>query len=226
MHHSLWCRCYRIRKYIRFSGSGSSHQNEEAEYTIKKVITMVTTIIVLLLCVWPSVCVMCPNHDVVVFQPWTGTAPYLGSVANYTFYSNPPSPSVSTIFSGYFDCSHLSYRPTIRRVPPHTPYLNHSLLPSSTITNQLPPGHRPHPPTTSLCRSSICSAPRVYMFRLVPRLCYHSLCLPQPDTTITMHNYLIFTQYILYTDIWPMKMDYGVWIYNWNPQYSVWNIFY
>ena len=41
---------------------------------------------------------MCPNHEVVVFQPQTGTDPYLVSVANYISYSNPPSPPVSNNF--------------------------------------------------------------------------------------------------------------------------------
>ena len=50
----------------------------------------------------PPVCTMCPNHEVVVFQPRTGTAPDLGSVANYTFYSNSPDPSVSTNFLNIF----------------------------------------------------------------------------------------------------------------------------
>ena len=47
---------------------------------------------------WPPVRTVCPNHDVVVFQPRTGTAPDLVSVANYTFYYNRPAPPVSTVF--------------------------------------------------------------------------------------------------------------------------------
>ena len=31
-----------------------------------------------------------------MFQSWIGTAPYLGYVANYTFYYNSPAPPVST----------------------------------------------------------------------------------------------------------------------------------
>ena len=79
------------QKNIRFSGAGSSHKNLEAYYTIKKVITVVTEIIVLLLYFRPADSVMCPNHDVVVFQPQKWTDLYLGSVANYKFYSNPPA---------------------------------------------------------------------------------------------------------------------------------------
>ena len=86
------------QKNIRFSGAGSSNKNGEAECTIKKVVAVLNTIIVLLLYFFPEVGVMCLNHDVVVFQPWTGTALYLGFFTNYTFYSNPPAPSVSTNF--------------------------------------------------------------------------------------------------------------------------------
>ena len=59
---------------------------------------MVTIIIVLLLCFRPAFRARCPNNAVVVFQPRTGNAPYLGSINNFTFYSNPPAPPVSTNF--------------------------------------------------------------------------------------------------------------------------------
>ena len=58
--------------------------------------------LLLLFCIWPPFRVVCPNHEVVVFQPWAGTAPYLGSVANYTSCSNPPAPPVSTDFLDLF----------------------------------------------------------------------------------------------------------------------------
>ena len=45
---------------------------------------------------------MCLNHEVVVFQSQIGTAPDLGSVANYTFYYNSPAPPVSTKFMNIF----------------------------------------------------------------------------------------------------------------------------
>ena len=38
------------------------------------------------------------NDEVVVLQPRTGTAPDLGSIANYAFYSKPPTPPVSAVF--------------------------------------------------------------------------------------------------------------------------------
>ena len=47
-------------------------------------------------CFRPPVRVVCPNHEVVLFQPRTGTTPYLGSVANFTFYTSLPTPPVAT----------------------------------------------------------------------------------------------------------------------------------
>ena len=45
---------------------------------------------------------LCPNQEVVVLQPSTGTAPDLGSVANfYNFKYTPLAPTVSTV-SGSF----------------------------------------------------------------------------------------------------------------------------
>ena len=54
------------------------------------------------LCLRPPVRAVCPNHEVLMFQPWTVITPNLGSVANYTFYSNPPAQPVSTIFLDFF----------------------------------------------------------------------------------------------------------------------------
>ena len=36
----------------------------------------------LLLLSWPPVRVVCPNYEVVMFQPWTVTPPYVGYVVN------------------------------------------------------------------------------------------------------------------------------------------------
>ena len=35
--------------------------------------------------------------------------------------------------------------------------------------------------------------------------------------TILMHAALIFPEDTLSTDLWPMAMDYAVWVYNWIP---------
>ena len=45
---------------------------------------------------------VCPNHEVVVFQPRKGTTPYLRSVANSKFYYSPTAPPVSTVFLDLF----------------------------------------------------------------------------------------------------------------------------
>ena len=39
-------------------------------------------LLLLLLCFWPPIRALCQNHEVVVFQPRTGNANNLGSVAN------------------------------------------------------------------------------------------------------------------------------------------------
>ena len=39
--------------------------------------------LLLLLFSWPLVCQVFPNHEVAMFQPWTGNPPYRGSVANF-----------------------------------------------------------------------------------------------------------------------------------------------
>ena len=64
----------------------------------------------------PPVRMLSPNNEVVVFQLLTGTAPDLGSVANYTYYSIPPAPPVSTFFLG------LLISPLYLNAPPSLVY--------------------------------------------------------------------------------------------------------
>ena len=65
------------------------------------------------LCYWPPVRLVCPNHDVVILQPRTGTAPELGSVANfYNFKYIPPASSGLTV-SGLLKFPPPFYRPYI-----------------------------------------------------------------------------------------------------------------
>ena len=40
--------------------------------------------VLLLFFAWPMVLVVCPNHEVLVFQPRTGNDPYLGSIVIFT----------------------------------------------------------------------------------------------------------------------------------------------
>ena len=115
---------------------------------------------------FPPVRAVCPNYEVVVFQPWTGTALDLGSVANYAFYSNPPDPPVSTFFSGYF-LSPLSYRPPTSSVNHRIPYLLHPPPTSSPGAKLRPPGRCLHLPNASLRHSSLRPAPHACICRRV-----------------------------------------------------------
>ena len=107
--------------------------------------------------------VVCPNHEVVMFQPRTGTAPDLGSIDNFTFYNSPPAPPVSTNFLDIFLPPPLSCRPTISSVFGHHPYILHLLPTSYPGAKRRPPGRRPYPPPASLHRSSLCPAPRSFV---------------------------------------------------------------
>ena len=50
-------------------------------------------LLVLLLLSWTTICVVCPNYEVVVFQLQTGITPYLGSITIFTtvLYSSHPT---------------------------------------------------------------------------------------------------------------------------------------
>ena len=61
----------------------------------------------------PPVCAVWTNSEVVVFQPWSSTAPNLGSVANFTSKLNP-APPLSTFFWVFrFPSPSVSLRPPI-----------------------------------------------------------------------------------------------------------------
>ena len=110
-------------------------------------------LMMLLLCFWPPVRVMCLNHDVVVLQPWSETALDLGSVANYTSYSNPPLLPVSTSFLDIF------IYPFYPNAPPSVLLFVVSLL-SCTCSPTTLPARRAvhldvdrsvHPPASAAC---------------------------------------------------------------------------
>ena len=66
----------------------------------------------------PPVRVVCQNYEVVVFQPWTGTATDLGSVAtttNFILVSSLP-----TCFNRFLDLS--LFTSTILRPPHQSPF--------------------------------------------------------------------------------------------------------
>ena len=65
------------------------------------------------MCFWSPVPEICPIHEVVVLQPWTGTTPYLGYVSNYTSSYNPPAPPVSTNFLDLFTSPYTNAFPSV-----------------------------------------------------------------------------------------------------------------
>ena len=115
-----------------------------------------------MLCLRPPVRAVRPNHEVAVFQPWTGTAPNLGSVANCNFYSNPPAPPVSTGFLDIFIYPLYPTAPPISIICPGIPSILHPLSTSSPKTNIRPPGSHLHPPSAILCLSSLRPTPCAY----------------------------------------------------------------
>ena len=96
---------------------------------------------------------VCPNHEVVVLQYQIGTAPDLGSIANYNFYSNSPAPPVSTNFMDMF----------ISTLYPTSPQSLAFVLVSPLSCNRSPPPlleqsavhldvtHIHHPPASASC---------------------------------------------------------------------------
>ena len=59
--------------------------------------------LMLLLCFLPPVCLVCLNHEVMVFHTRTSTAPDLGSIAMFArFYYISPHPTCFNRCSGYF----------------------------------------------------------------------------------------------------------------------------
>ena len=73
-------------------------------------------------CYWPPVHVLCQNHEVVVFQPQTVTAPYLGSVANIT--------TILALLPNLFQsCSGYSFSP----LPGHISYCSPIFHPSTPL---------------------------------------------------------------------------------------------
>ena len=69
----------------------------------------------MLLFSWPPAREVWPNYEVGMFQPWSGTDPSLGSVANVTSYLYP-----SHCFNCFLD---LYPSPSVYRLPPHPPPL-------------------------------------------------------------------------------------------------------
>ena len=107
---TLFSSCSYTELFIMVIVCNPYYLSFQYRQTSKTVALLCTNMMQDVVCVylWPQVYVVCPNHEVVVFQPWIGTTPYLGSVDNYAFYSKPPAPLVSTVFFGSFHFPPLS----------------------------------------------------------------------------------------------------------------------
>ena len=74
------------------------------------------------MCTWPPVRELCPNNEVVVFQPWTVTPPHLGSAAIVALKLSLP-PHLFLPFFWIFILPPPSYSP-----PPAVPVHSQSPL--------------------------------------------------------------------------------------------------
>ena len=111
--------------------------------------------LLLLFFVWYPVRAVCLNYEVVVFQPWTGTAPYLGSAAIFTTIIDATRPTCFNRFWIYCFISRTWFLfPT--RLPPvdaASLYCCTCDFPSQLAwaRSDRPPGRRPHPPASTAC---------------------------------------------------------------------------
>ena len=122
---------------------------------------------------------VCLNHEVVVSQLRKWTAPDLGSVANYTFYSNPTAPPAPT---GFTDISIHPLYPTA------TTSLAFVVIAPLSCTRYPPPFHAQssthldvartcHPPDSAAC---LCASLHAPASSAMPHECAPTLCYPKP----------------------------------------------
>ena len=114
------------------------------------------------------VCTVCLNHEVVVFQPRTETAPELRSVANYTFIITLPPHLFQPVFWVFSFPPSMLLAP-IRSVCCRFPYHLNPLPTSSPSAKRRPLGRRPHLPPASLRISSL----RLIILSCNPYLNHH-----------------------------------------------------
>ena len=120
---------------------------------------------------------VCPNQEG-VFQPQTGTATDLGSVANWKFYYNPPAPPVSNVFMDLLFPLYPNAPPSVAfvailpisctRYPPTLPAQNATHL--DVVRTR-------HPPASAACLCAL---------RYVPESSnvYHECVTPPPPATL------------------------------------------
>ena len=118
---------------------------------------------------WPPLGEVCPNYEVVEFQPRTVTPPHIGSVDFRYILIQPFRPPVSSpVF--WIVCFPLfpTASPYVA-IHPQRPLFFHRLPTSSPGVKCHPPGSRlhpyPHPPPTSLRHSSLRPAPHACVCR-------------------------------------------------------------
>ena len=118
----------------------------------------------------PPVHPVCPNHEMAVFQPRTGAAQYLGSVASITPFILA---LLNRLFQPFFIPIFPSYilpPPTSKRSSFYHLSMLHLLPTSSFGAKRRPPGHRPHPPPASLHCLTLHPPPRACVCCRFPRL--------------------------------------------------------
>ena len=117
-------------------------------------------VIVVVVYFHPLLCEVCPNHEVVVFLPQTLTTPHLGSCRLSLQYnlSLPHNLFPYTVSGSLFTL--ISYRlPICIRYSSKPSYFTRYPLPL-LVLSAVYLGVAPHPPSASLCRSSLRPAPR------------------------------------------------------------------
>ena len=120
----------------------------------------------------PPVRVVCLNYEVVVFQHWKGNAQYLGSVTSNTTFILALMPQLFQTFFwvALFTPSILPPSPISNRSFLYPLYLLHQLSTYSPVVKICAPVCCPHPPPSSLRRSTMCPAPHGCVCCCLPRL--------------------------------------------------------
>ena len=136
-------------------------------------------------CYWPPIREVCPNYELVEFQPRTFTTPYLGSVAYcyvayllYPPYPLLPPSHVPPPPPFYFDAStigsstHLGVPRLCPRIhkKPSPPLLSPSLLETDSPSPPSPP-----PFLSDSCRCRSLTAAKIF-FNVAPSCCSVSSC--------------------------------------------------
>ena len=105
-------------------------------------------VLLLLLLTLPPVREVCPNHELVMFQPWTENSLYVGSFDILTLFIVSPSPPDSTIFwiFVFLPQAYSCLPPSVTIQRRSTLYLSPASPPELARARRVhPPGCCPHP---------------------------------------------------------------------------------